>query len=127
MIKLAASTLAAVTFMTGAALAQAPAPATSPAPTAPVAAPAATVAPKAAAPAVTAPTATAPAATKAAEVVLDKAGEAKFTGFDKNANGTLDGTEVAGFKNDMAKIDTDKDGKISKVEFASALKAGVIK
>jgi hypothetical protein len=119
MIKVAASVVAAAALMTSAAFAQAPAPSTAPAaPTAPAAAP---VAPKA--PAAT----TAPASNKAPVVALDAAGEAKFKGFDKNANGALDGAEVAGFKDNMTKIDTDKDGKISKAEFAAALKGGVIK
>ena len=57
----------------------------------------------------------------------DAAVEAKFKGADKNNNGSLDGAEVDVYKADIAKIDTDKDGKISKAEFVTATKAGHIK
>ena len=53
--------------------------------------------------------------------------DAKFKAADKNANGSLDGAEVDAYKADLAKIDTDKDGKISSAEFAAASKSGVIK
>lgn len=92
------STIFALTIVTGSALAQAPA------------------APKA-------PAVTPPATTTA----VDPAVEAKFKAVDKDSNGSLDGAEVTAYKADMAKIDTDKDGKISKAEFAAATKAGVIK
>ena len=126
MLKVLAGSLVAITFATGAALAQSPAPgtpATSPAPaatTAPAAKPAMP------APAVTSTPAAKPATT-APTVTLDAAHETRFKGLDKNNNGTLDGAEVASFKNDMAKIDTDKDGKISRAEFAAAVKGGLIK
>ena len=57
----------------------------------------------------------------------DAAVDSKFKAADKNNNGSLDGAEVDAYKADMAKIDTDKDGKISKAEFASATKAGHVK
>ena len=113
MIKLIATTAAVLTLAAGAALAQSSAPSTG----------GPTVAPSA--PAATVPAA--PAAKTAPVVMLEPAVEAKFKGFDKDSNGALDGAEVAGFKADMTKIDTDKDGKISKAEFAAAVKAGVIK
>lgn len=53
--------------------------------------------------------------------------DAKFTAADVNKSGSLEGAEVDKYKADMAKIDTNKDGKISKDEFAAAVKAGVIK
>lgn len=115
MLKLLAS-VAAITLVSGVALAQSPAPGAPATPSAPA------VAPKA-------PAATpAPATTAApAGATLDKAGETRFKSADKNSNGVLDGAEVDGFKANMAKIDTDKDGKISRAEFAAALKGGVIK
>ena len=57
----------------------------------------------------------------------DAAVAAKFKAADKNSNGSLDGTELDGYKANMTKIDTDKDGKISQVEFVAAAKAGHIK
>lgn len=57
----------------------------------------------------------------------DAAVDAKFKAADKNANGSLDGAELDAYKADLAKIDTDKDGKISRAEFASATKSGVVK
>lgn len=57
----------------------------------------------------------------------DAAVEAKFKAADKNHNNVLDGAELDGFKTNMTAIDTDKDGKISGAEFATALKAGIIK
>jgi len=57
----------------------------------------------------------------------DAALVAKFKAADKNGNGSLDGTELEAYKANMAQIDTDKDGKISQVEFAAAIKAGHIK
>lgn len=53
--------------------------------------------------------------------------DAKFTAADVNKSGVLEGAEVDKYKTDMAKIDTNKDGKIGKDEFAAAVKAGVIK
>jgi Ca2+-binding EF-hand superfamily protein len=57
----------------------------------------------------------------------DAAVEAKFKSADKNNNGALDGAELDTYKADLAKIDTDKDGKISSAEFTAAAKSGVIK
>jgi hypothetical protein len=57
----------------------------------------------------------------------DAAVDAKFKAADKNNNGALDGAELDTYKADLAKIDTNKDGKISSAEFASATKSGVIK
>ena len=144
MLKVLASAAAALAVASSAALAQAPAPATSTAPAATPApatstAPAATTAPSPtnkvvkpaetttapAKPAATAAPATAPAATPA--VVLDASGEARFKGLDKNNNGVLEVAELTAFSAVMGKIDTDRDGKLSRVEFASALKGGLIK
>ena len=52
---------------------------------------------------------------------------AKFKTADKNGNGSLDGAELDAYKADLAKIDTDKDGKISLAEFSAANKSGVVK
>ena len=95
MQKLFASSLIAISVVSGSAFAQAPAPK---APTAP-----------------------------AAATVIDPAVDAKFKAADKDNNGVLDGAELTLYKADMAKIDTDKDGKISRAEFAAAVKSGVIK
>jgi EF hand len=57
----------------------------------------------------------------------DPAVEAKFKTADKNGNGTLEGAEVDAYKANLAKIDTNKDGKVTRDEFAAASKAGVIK
>ena len=57
----------------------------------------------------------------------DAAVEAKFKAADKNNSGALDGAELDAYKASLAKIDTDKDGKISRVEFAAAAKSGVVK
>ncbi len=54
------------------------------------------------------------------------AAEAKFKAADKNANGTLEGAEVDAFKANLTKIDANKDGKISRDEFAAASKAGTV-
>ena len=114
MLKMLTGAVAAITLATGAALAQAPTPA--PAPTAP-----------AATPAVKAPAATTAPVDKAPAVMLDAATEAKFKAIDKDNSGVLDGAELAAFKADLAKIDTDKDGKISRAEFGAAVKSGIIK
>jgi Skp family chaperone for outer membrane proteins len=106
MIKLVTASVLALSLATGAALAQ----------TAPTAPPATGSSP---------PLAAAPTAPKADGG--DAAVIAKFKAADKNANGALDGAEVDAFKADLVKIDTDKDGKISQVEYVSATKAGVIK
>jgi hypothetical protein len=52
---------------------------------------------------------------------------AKFKAAGKNGNGSLDGAELDAYKADLAKIDTDKDGKISLAEFQAASKSGVVK
>jgi EF hand len=57
----------------------------------------------------------------------DPAVEAKFKAADKNSNGTLEGAEVDAYKANLTKIDTNKDGKVTRDEFAAASKAGVIK
>ena len=57
----------------------------------------------------------------------DAAIAAKFKAADKNGNGALEAAELDTYKADLAKIDTNKDGKISLAEFAAASKAGVIK
>jgi hypothetical protein len=89
-------------------------------PTTPASPPAATM--PAAAPA-RAPAA--PVAVQAAK--LDPAVEAKFKAIDKDNNGALEGAELSTFKDTLAKIDTNKDGKVSRDEFAAATKGGVIK
>ena len=68
-----------------------------------------------------------PVAPAAPVVTIDPAAEAKFKAADKDNNGTLSGAEISAFKADLAKIDTNKDGNVSRDEFASAVKAGVIK
>lgn len=67
----------------------------------------------------------APAAPPA--TVVDAASDAKFKAVDKNGSGIIEGAELTAYTADMAKIDTDKDGKISRLEFAAAVKSGVIK
>ena len=57
----------------------------------------------------------------------DAAVEAKFKAADKNSNGTLEGAEVDTYKANLAKIDANKDGKVSREEFAAASKAGIVK
>lgn len=54
------------------------------------------------------------------------AAEAKFKAADKNGNGTLEGAEVDAFKANLTKIDVNKDGKISRDEFAAASKSGAV-
>ena len=68
-----------------------------------------------------------PAAPAAPVVTIDPPAEAKFKAADKDNNGALSGAEISAFKADLAKIDTNKDGNVSREEFASAVKAGVIK
>jgi EF hand len=105
----------------GAASAQTAAPAPS--------APAATPSAPATAPAVkAAPAAPAAAATTTAPAVtMDAATEAKFKAADKGGKGMIEGAALEPFKSVMAQVDTDKDGKISRGEFAAATKAGIIK
>ena len=57
----------------------------------------------------------------------DAAVEAKFKAADKNTNGALEGAELDAYKATMTQIDTNKDGKVSRDEFAAATKAGHIK
>jgi hypothetical protein len=66
-------------------------------------------------------------ATPPAAPAADAAVVAKFKAADKNNNGSLDGAELDAHKANMAKIDTDKDGKISQAEFVTATKAAHIK
>jgi hypothetical protein len=100
MKKLATISILALTMAGGAALAQSTPPkATPPVPSA----------------------ATAPAAS------VDAATEAKFKAADKSGKGVIEGADLAPFKDVLAKVDTNKDGKFSKAEFAAAVKAGVIK
>jgi len=58
---------------------------------------------------------------------VDAAVEAKFKAADKNSSGTLEGAEIDAFKASLTQIDTNKDGKVSRDEFAAASKSGVIK
>jgi hypothetical protein len=53
--------------------------------------------------------------------------DAKFGAVDEDNSDSLDGAEVEAYKPAMAQIDTNKDGKISRDEFAAAVKAGTIK
>ncbi len=62
------------------------------------------------------------AQTKAADPV-----DAKFVAADTDKSGTLEGKETDAFKADLAKIDTNKDGKVSKQEFEVAMLTGLIK
>ena len=55
------------------------------------------------------------------------AAEAKFKAADKNSNGMLEGAELDAYKSAMTQADSNKDGKISRDEFAAATKAGHIK
>ena len=74
-----------------------------------------------------APAPTPAPAAKAPAMTLDAATEAKFKAVDKDNSGTLEGAEVTAYKADMTKIDGDKDGKVSRAEFAAAVKGGLIK
>jgi hypothetical protein len=65
--------------------------------------------------------------TTPASVTAEAAIAAKFKAADKNGNGVLDGAELDAYKANLAKIDTDKDGKISMAEFTAATKSGLIK
>lgn len=57
----------------------------------------------------------------------DAAVDAKFKAADKNNSGTLEGAEVDAYKASLTQIDVNKDGKVSRDEFAAAIKSGVIK
>jgi len=52
---------------------------------------------------------------------------AKFEAVDADDSGSLDGAEVDAYKAVMVQIDTNKDGKLSREEFAAAVTAGTIK
>ena len=67
------------------------------------------------------------AQTTTPSVTGEAAVAAKFKAADKNGNGSLDGAELETYKADLAKIDTDKDGKISMAEFSAASKSGLVK
>jgi hypothetical protein len=76
------------------------------------------------------PSAAAPAAGAGVEAkskTPDTTAEARFKAADKNLSGALEGAEVDGYKANMASIDTNKDGKVSRDEFTAAVKAGHIK
>jgi uncharacterized protein involved in high-affinity Fe2+ transport len=62
----------------------------------------------------------------AAPVQMDPASEAKFKAADPKATGFIEGAALKPYEPVMKEIDTDKDGKISRAEFASAVKAGII-
>ena len=66
-------------------------------------------------------------AVDATSKTVDPAVEAKFEAVDADKSGSLDGAEVEAYKPAMAQIDTNKDDKISREEFAAAVKAGTIK
>jgi len=53
--------------------------------------------------------------------------EAKFNAADKNSNGTLEGAETDAYRADLTRIDTNKDGKISRDEFMTASKSGIVR
>jgi hypothetical protein len=65
------------------------------------------------------------ASTGGAAVTMDAATEAKFKAADKANKGVIEGAALEPYKPVMSKVDMDKDGKISKAEFA--VKAGIIK
>ncbi len=58
---------------------------------------------------------------------MDAATDAKFKAADKTNKGFIEGAALEPYKPVMTKVDTDKDGKISRAEFAVGVKAGVIK
>jgi hypothetical protein len=113
MKKILTGTALVLTFAAGQALAQTA--------TTPAAQPAAPAAPAAQ------PAAPAAQPAKAAMPAVDPAAEAKFKAADKNLSGMLEGAELDPYKAVMAKVDTNKDGKISHDEFIAAVKAGQIK
>jgi uncharacterized protein involved in high-affinity Fe2+ transport len=115
MKKILTGTALVLTFAAGQALAQ------TQTATTPAAQPAAPAAPAAQ------PAAPAAQPAKAAMPAVDPAAEAKFKAADKNHSGMLEGAELDPYKAVMAKVDTNKDGKISHDEFIAAVKAGQIK
>ncbi len=76
-------------------------------------------------------TTTPPAATTmpstGSATAMDAATDAKFKAADKANKGFIEGAALEPYKSVMVKVDTDKDGKISRAEFAAGVKAGVIK
>jgi hypothetical protein len=58
---------------------------------------------------------------------VNSAAETKFEMADEDNSGILESAEVEAYRSTMAQIDTNKDGKISREEFAVAVKAGAIK
>lgn len=62
----------------------------------------------------------------AAPLAMDPASEAKFKAADPKATGFIVGAALKPYEPVLKEIDTDKDGKISRAEFASAVKAGII-
>ena len=118
MIKIATASVIALAALSGAAFAQTAAPK------------APTMTPPAATSTTTPSTTAAPSATtapKATTAAMDPAVDAKFKAADKSGKGFIEGNDLTPYKSVMTQVDTDKDGKISKVEFAAAVKAGIIK
>ena len=74
-----------------------------------------------------APSKTATTAAQPATPAADASVEAKFKAADKNGSGALETTEAEAYKAVLAKVDTNKDGKISQDEFMAGSKAGLIK
>ncbi len=73
------------------------------------------------------PAATVPGGPGGAAGAADPAVEAKFKAADKDGSGNLEGAELEPMKAQMTRIDTDKDGKVSRQEFAAAARAGLIR
>jgi Ca2+-binding EF-hand superfamily protein len=74
-----------------------------------------------------APAALAQTKPSAPAATTDAAAEAKFKAADKNNNGSLEGAELEAHKAIMVQVDKNKDGKLSRAEFMSGVKAGQIK
>jgi EF hand len=62
-----------------------------------------------------------------APVQMDPAAEAKFKAADPKGTGFIEGAALKPFEPMLKEIDTDGDGRISRAEFASAVKAGIVK
>jgi uncharacterized protein involved in high-affinity Fe2+ transport len=119
MKKFATVSILALTIASGAAFAQTQtAPSTTP--STPATPPAATM------PSTTPPAASTMPSTGSA-AAMDAATDAKFKAADKSGKGFIEGAALDPYKPVMAKVDTDKDGKISRAEFAAGVKAGLIK
>ena len=129
MKKFATVSVLALTIASGAAFAQTQT-APSTAPSTPAAPPAASM-PMTPPAATAAPTTTPPAASSmpstGSMAAMDAATDAKFKAADKSGKGFIEGAALEPYKAVMAKVDTDKDGKISRAEFAAGVKAGLIK